>query len=291
MSAARELIQDLERAGVTLYLDGERLRYRAAPGLVTDSVKQAVAEFRPDIVAYLAHRAGYESLQLGAEGGKLAAPARHPGEASVKNPEAHFAERERLYPQMLRPTLGAIARAWSYTRPARKAEGDPERKHIGESLRREYSRLAGWADNAPHVVTAPWLAEQLARYEASQTAPVAPACAQGWGEDAALVAWVAALTQADLPPLPFGLRAGVRVTGSAFLANLQAEVAAGPRVVTARHGVLQRNIRDLREAIARAAAEVEIVDIPPPGSARKSKKAPDNGRRSGRPMGPGAETQ
>jgi hypothetical protein len=91
------------------------------------------------------------------------------------------------------------------------------------------------------------------------------------GPDAALVAWVEALTPGDLPPFPFELRPGVTVNGPQALASWQADTRQGPRGPRARTGVLQRDLENLREAIARAALTgTAHVDKREPGASRKA---------------------
>lgn len=106
------------------------------------------------------------------------------------------------------------------------------------------------------------------------------------GPDADLVAWLEALTTADLPPLPFELRPGVKVEGPQALAAWQADARQGPRGPRARLGVLQRDLEGLREAIARAALTgTAHVDKRPAGIARKATRRvpePEAGRPRGR---------
>jgi hypothetical protein len=47
------LLRTLADGGVTLYLDGDRLRYRAAPGAYADDLRRAVAEHRSELMALL----------------------------------------------------------------------------------------------------------------------------------------------------------------------------------------------------------------------------------------------
>lgn len=161
-------------------------------------------------------------------------------------------------PELLRPTLEAIARAWEGTLQEPQRGQGVKREHLGRSLAREYSRLAGWAEHEPAIVTPTWLAEQQARWAQASAALNAPDLSSGWAEgDVALVAWGAALTPADLPPLPFALRPGVTVAGTQWLPRLQADIVAGPRGPRARLGTLQRDLHDLRQAIAAAASGVD----------------------------------
>jgi hypothetical protein len=115
----------------------------------------------------------------------------------------------------------------------------------------------------PELITLLAIEDFAAKFAAWEASGAAPALdktlhqtcevkAPQWSAiDADLVAWVAALTAAEVPASPFLLRAGVTVVDAQlFLASLQAEVAAGPRTVRARKGVLQRDIEGLREAVA-----------------------------------------
>jgi hypothetical protein len=50
---ATELISELGRCGVELYLDGERLRFRAPAGALRTELRTAVAERRAEIIELL----------------------------------------------------------------------------------------------------------------------------------------------------------------------------------------------------------------------------------------------
>lgn len=54
----RDLIQRLHDAGVTLSVDGDRLRYRAPVGALTDELRAALSELKPDLVYEFHERAG-----------------------------------------------------------------------------------------------------------------------------------------------------------------------------------------------------------------------------------------
>ncbi len=54
----RDLIQRLHDAGVTLAVDGDRLRYRAPAGAMTDELRAALSELKPDLVYEFHERAG-----------------------------------------------------------------------------------------------------------------------------------------------------------------------------------------------------------------------------------------
>ena len=54
----RDLIQRLHDAGVTLSVDGDHLRYRAPAGALTDELRAALSELKPDLVYEFHERAG-----------------------------------------------------------------------------------------------------------------------------------------------------------------------------------------------------------------------------------------
>jgi lactam utilization protein B len=56
MSAALDLLSECKAAGVELYLDNGRLRYRAQPGAYTEAFRQRVAMHRDAVVAALEGR-------------------------------------------------------------------------------------------------------------------------------------------------------------------------------------------------------------------------------------------
>ena len=51
--SATELLQALAAAGVTLFVEGDRLRYRAAPGTYSEDLRHAVAKHRAELLALL----------------------------------------------------------------------------------------------------------------------------------------------------------------------------------------------------------------------------------------------
>lgn len=51
---AEQLVAELAAAGVSLYVDGERLRYRARSGAYSDEMRQRVGEQRAALLALLA---------------------------------------------------------------------------------------------------------------------------------------------------------------------------------------------------------------------------------------------
>jgi hypothetical protein len=57
MSAAVALLQGCEVAGIELFLDNGRLRYRAQPGAYTEDLKQRVGAHKAEIVAELSSQA------------------------------------------------------------------------------------------------------------------------------------------------------------------------------------------------------------------------------------------
>ncbi len=50
---ATELLRELRRIGVVLHLEGDDLVFRAAAGLVTPALRDAIAASKPEIVARL----------------------------------------------------------------------------------------------------------------------------------------------------------------------------------------------------------------------------------------------
>lgn len=48
-----QLLSDVAAAGVTLYLDGDQLRFRARPGALTTDLRTDIARFRGEIVQKL----------------------------------------------------------------------------------------------------------------------------------------------------------------------------------------------------------------------------------------------
>jgi hypothetical protein len=56
MSAVTDLLEECGAAGVELYLDNSRLRYRSQPGAYTEDLRQRVAVHRDALIAALASR-------------------------------------------------------------------------------------------------------------------------------------------------------------------------------------------------------------------------------------------
>jgi hypothetical protein len=54
----RNLIQRLHDAGVTLKVEGNRLRYRAPAGALTPELRAALADWKPDLLHEYHERAG-----------------------------------------------------------------------------------------------------------------------------------------------------------------------------------------------------------------------------------------
>lgn len=216
--AARELLDDLATAGVRVWVEDGRLLYRAAPGALTADLKARVQALRADVVAVLDGRAPKAGRRNNPEHEPW---PRHPGEQRVDRDLLEDVKAWKRWHPL--PAFGdlmeAIALAWSKTKPQERDEAG-RKVHHGASLKAEYERLAGWAYNAPEVVTA------------------------------------------DLPPFPFRLSVGQRVTGPAWLPALQAEIrrgAADPRV---RMGVTLRDVQGLRAAIASVARVEEPARLP-----------------------------
>ena len=70
MSAVTDLLSECSAAGVKLFLDNGRLRYRAQPGAYTEDLRQRVAVHRDAVIAALAKPGpvdrGVEAPQAGA---------------------------------------------------------------------------------------------------------------------------------------------------------------------------------------------------------------------------------
>lgn len=54
----RDILQRLHAAGVTLTVQGDRLRYRCPPGAMTAELRAALAEWKPELVYEYHERAG-----------------------------------------------------------------------------------------------------------------------------------------------------------------------------------------------------------------------------------------
>lgn len=261
MRAAREVLDALAAAGIRVWVEDGRLLYKAAPGTLTEDLKTRIRPVRGDIIAILSGAVPTESWVKKSQGGSSDAPW-HPETQKVENPAEHVKALRRFHEL---PAFGqlmeAIAAAWARTKPQEK-DDEGRKTPIGRSLRREYERLAGWATFAPEVVTADWLAEQVARYAVPPPTQSFPPVL-GWPEGVAeLVAWADGLEADDLPPAPFALRPGIKVSASAlWLASLREDIAAGPRGPRARTGALQDDLRALREAIAALPAPTPTFHI------------------------------
>lgn len=244
--AARELLDDLATAGVSVWVEDGRLLYKAAPGVLTADLKARVQALRADVVAVLEGR----SPRPRAKESQVEAWPRHPDEQRVDRDLLEDVKAWRRYHPL--PAFGelmeAIALAWSRSK--------------APSLKAEYERLAGWAYYESDVVTPEWLAAQQARYAAParKPRPMRPARALTAAEVEAF-AWVLELTPADLPPFPFRVRVGTVVTGPRWLQELQAEIRRGAPDPRVRMGVTLMDVQGLREAIARAAAKPEPAEL------------------------------
>lgn len=51
--SVNQLLSDVAAAGVTLYLDGDQLRFRARPGALTTDLRTGITRFRGEIVQKL----------------------------------------------------------------------------------------------------------------------------------------------------------------------------------------------------------------------------------------------
>jgi hypothetical protein len=176
MSTALEMLNDLARGGVVLYLAADgKLKFKADPGAYTDEKRALVAANREAFIAAL------EALSLGGSrpgAGDKSLPADsapwHRDTKRVSNPAEHWKDCRKAFPPAIAPVLEAIAAAWKHggVKVVTKVNGQEktETQHP-ESLRREYERLAGWAMNEPETVTPAWVAEQTARYQRPAPTP------------------------------------------------------------------------------------------------------------------------
>lgn len=247
MTAAK-LLADLARAGVTMYLVGDRLRSRARAGALTLELRAQVAANRAAIVAALqaapspADPAPQDTRKSAQESGQL--PAFDP---ATDKPPAHWrAVADAVAPEGLAGRFGmAIA---------------------GELLAAAQVWEAAWSqDDAAGAATAyaaAW-ARALAAERPSTPlptgnipAPQAPAPGPLGPTPVAPPAWpadVAALLPLLDGPVPVGafdLRPGVTVENPAgFVAGLRRDVAAGPTGVRCRRGLLARDLAGLAAAV------------------------------------------
>jgi hypothetical protein len=176
MSTALDMLNDLARGGVVLYLAADgKLKFKADPGAYTDEKRAIVAANREAFIAAL------QALSLGGRrpgAGDKSLPADsapwHRDTKRVTNPAEHWKDSRKAFPPAIAPVLEAIAAAWKHggVKVTVKENGKErtETRHP-ESLRREYERLAAWAMNEPETVTAAWVAEQTARYKRTESQP------------------------------------------------------------------------------------------------------------------------
>lgn len=82
--SARRLVDELAAAGVYLYVDGDRLRYRARPGGYSDELRRRVDEHRAELIALLATPPG-EDLEP-----DLPVRALPPFDPATSTPPAHW---------------------------------------------------------------------------------------------------------------------------------------------------------------------------------------------------------
>ena len=61
---AAQLLDSLRHRGVTLFVEGNRLRYRALPGVYTQELRQAVAEQRAELLTLLTGSSGVADREL-----------------------------------------------------------------------------------------------------------------------------------------------------------------------------------------------------------------------------------
>jgi tubulysin polyketide synthase-like protein len=64
MSAVIDLLSECSAAGVKLFLDNGRLRYRARAGVYTEEIKQKVAAYKTELIAELSRRLPPATLDL-----------------------------------------------------------------------------------------------------------------------------------------------------------------------------------------------------------------------------------
>ena len=69
MSVA-ELLTQLERDGVQVWVEGEHLRYRAPKGTLPADKKQLLVTRRPDVLAHLASQSALEPLRQAIDGAR-----------------------------------------------------------------------------------------------------------------------------------------------------------------------------------------------------------------------------
>lgn len=245
--AARELLDDLATAKVSVWVEEGRLKYKAEPGALTEDLKARTQALRADVVAVLEGRAQRNNSE---QSGGTPLPPRHPDEQRVDRDLLEDVKAWKRWAPL--PAFGdqleAIARAWGRTK--------------APSLKAEYERLAGWAYYEPEVVTAEWLAAQQARYQARPNAgrPMRPVRALT-PEEVEAFAWALDVKPADLPPFPFRLRIGTTVTGPRWLPELQAEIRRGAADRRVRGGATLLDVQGLREAIATAATKPELAEL------------------------------
>lgn len=180
-----ELIEDLAREGVVLYLKDGKLKYQADAGAYTDERRAIVAQHREALIEALTALAGPSSQDVQKSSSSAAAPW-HPEAKRVPDPAEHWKGYGRGCPPALAPTLEAIAKAWSHTKHKTKLKDGTEQRFESLSLRREYERLAGWAIAEPATITPDWVAEQVARWETPPSKPMpmrmSPYWARRWRE-------------------------------------------------------------------------------------------------------------
>ena len=64
MSAVTDLLSECSAAGVELYLDNDRLRYRARAGVYTEALRRKVAACREELIAELAQQTTHVTPDL-----------------------------------------------------------------------------------------------------------------------------------------------------------------------------------------------------------------------------------
>jgi len=51
--SVRDFIQQLEEQGASFYLNGDKVKVSAPPEIITPAIRQTLAQYKPDLLAYL----------------------------------------------------------------------------------------------------------------------------------------------------------------------------------------------------------------------------------------------
>lgn len=205
MSAA-SIVAALAHEGVQLYLDGERLKFRAAEGAYKPHMRQLVAEHKPAILAHLASEVSDAPV--------LPIGDTEPVSTRVDEQPAKPANLPVSVSET--PPIGGVSA--------------PQAEPIGSAPEQP---------RAPEQI-APTAAVPLPVRKASK----APGGWTAY--DDTLAAWLASLDLVALPAAPFVLKPGVTVLGGeVWLARLKADASQGRHNPRARFGALQDDMRAL----------------------------------------------